>query len=63
MIGGQEDYEMKKLSGVLAVVAFTFLALSSEVQGTSCTKPIHCPQIRDCSVVGCINGTCEYSCW
>lgn len=54
---------MKKLSGVLAVVAFTLLALAAEVQGTSCTKPIHCPAIRDCSVIGCINGTCEYSCW
>lgn len=53
---------MKKLGGILAFMALTFLALSSEVQGTSCTKPIHCPQIRDCVVTGCVNGTCEYFC-
>jgi hypothetical protein len=54
---------MKKLSAALAVAALTFLALSTEVQGTSCTKPIHCPEIYNCSVTGCVNGTCEYFCW
>jgi hypothetical protein len=54
---------MRKLGGALAIVVLTFLALSSEVQGTSCTKPIHCPAIYDCWVTGCVNGTCEYSCW
>lgn len=54
---------MKKLSGVLAVAALTFLANSSQVQATSCTKPIHCPAIRDCWVTGCVNGMCEYDCW
>jgi hypothetical protein len=53
---------MKKLSGALAVAVLTFLALSTEAQGTSCTKPIHCPQISGCSVTGCVNGTCEYFC-
>jgi hypothetical protein len=63
IIGRQEDYEMRKLSGALAVAVLTLLALSTEVQGTSCTKPIHCPEIYDCSVTGCVNGTCEYFCW
>jgi hypothetical protein len=54
---------MKKLSTVLAVVALTFLALSTEAQGTSCTKPIHCPEVYDCMVTGCVNGECEYLCW
>jgi hypothetical protein len=53
---------MKKLGGTLVFMALTFFALASEVRGTSCTKPIHCPAIRDCQLVGCIDGTCVYDC-
>jgi len=53
---------MKKLVETLAFMALTFFALASEVRGTSCTKPIHCPAIRDCWVTGCVDGTCQYDC-
>jgi hypothetical protein len=58
---------MRKLTGVLAVLALTFLAILSaearQPRRTSCTKPIHCPAVRDCTFTGCVNGTCEYDCW
>lgn len=60
---------MKKLAGVLAVLALTvFAALPSEAGGWApwyyyCERALDCPDVLDCWVTGCVNNTCEYTCW
>lgn len=60
---------MRRLIGVLAVLALTILAaLPSEAGGWVpgvyyCERALDCPDFLDCWVTGCVNNTCEYTCW
>lgn len=58
---------MRKLLGVLAVLALTVFAAAPSAASYPgyfyCEEPLDCPEFRDCYVTGCWNNTCTYDCW